>query len=92
MIYRFPLRNVKDMLLNQIGNNFFRSIDDEMLITKHFSKVLERLEENVSKNDNKYYYRLEEEGKREAYFDPLHTCQWLLFLYLTANTIYRYED
>ena len=23
MIYRFPLRDVKDMLLNQIGTNFF---------------------------------------------------------------------
>ena len=34
MIYRFPLRDVKDMLLNQIGTNFFKSIDDERLITK----------------------------------------------------------
>lgn len=91
MIYRFPIRNVKDMLLNQIGNNFFKSIDDEMLITKHFPKVLERLEKNISANDNKYYWKLNDKGEREAYFDPLHTCQWLLFLYLTANTIYKYE-
>lgn len=91
MIYRFPVRNVKDMLLNQIGNNFFKSIDDEMLITKHFPTVLERLEKNISANDNKYYWKLNDQGEREAYFDPLHTCQWLLFLYLTANTIYKYE-
>lgn len=91
MIYRFPLRNVKDMLLNQIGNNFFKSIDDEMLVTKHFPKILERLEKNISMNNNKYYYKINSEGEREAYFDPLHTCQWLLFLYLTANTIYKYE-
>lgn len=92
MIYRFPLRNVRDMLLNQIGNNFFKSIDDEMLVTKHLPKVLERLENNISRNNNKYYYKLNDKGEREAYFDPLHTCQWLLFLYLTASTIYRYED
>ena len=92
MIYRFPLRNVKDMLLNQISNNFFKSIDDEMLVTKHMPKVLERFEECISKIDNKYYYRVNEIGEREAFFDPLHTCQWLLFLYLTANTIYKYED
>lgn len=91
MIYRFPLRSVKDMLLNQIGNNFFKSIDDEMLLTKHFPRVLERLEQNISANDNKYYWKLNDKGEKEAYFDPLHTCQWLLFLYLTANTIYKYE-
>lgn len=92
MIYRFPLRNVKDMLLNQIGNNFFKSIDDEMLITKHMPLVLDRLEKNIEKNDNKYYSVVNEKGEVEAYFDPLHTCQWLLFLYLTANTIYKNED
>lgn len=92
MIYRFPLRNVKDMLLNQIGNNFFKSIDDEKLITKHMPMVLERFENNIMYNDNKYYYRINENGEKEAFFDPLHTCQWLLFLYLTANTIYKYEE
>lgn len=92
MIYRFPLRNVKDMLLNQIGNNFFKSIDDEKLITKHMPLVLERFEKNISNNSNKYYSIKNQDGDMEAYFDPLHTCQWLLFLYLTANTIYRYED
>lgn len=91
MIYRFPLRNIKDMLLNQIGNNFFKSIDDEKLITKHMPTVLERLEKNISNNTNKYYWKNNEQGEKEAYFDPLHTCQWLLFLYLTANTIYRDE-
>lgn len=91
MLYRFPLRNVKDMLLNQISNNFFKSIDDEMLITKHMPKILERFEKNISNNDNKYYYKINEKGEREAFFDPLHTCQWLLFLYLASNTIYKYE-
>lgn len=86
MIYRFPLRDVKDMLLNQIGNNFFKSIDDERLITKHMERTLERLERNISANENKYYWRLNAAGEREAYFDPLHTCHWMLFLYLTANT------
>lgn len=62
MIYRFPLRDVKDMLLNQIGNNFFKSIDDERLITKHMERTLERLERNISANDNKYYWRLNAAG------------------------------
>lgn len=91
MIYRFPLHTIKDMLLNQISNNFFKSIEDERLITKHMHKVLERFENNIKYNNNKYYYNFNEKGEKEAYFDPLHTCQWLLFLYLTANTIYKYE-
>ncbi|SDP58937.1 hypothetical protein [Selenomonas ruminantium] len=91
MIYRFPLRNVKDMLLNQIRNNFFQSIDDEMLITKHLPMVLERLEKNISHNSNKYYYTINDKGEREPYFNQLHSCHWLLFLYLTANTIYKQE-
>ena len=91
MIYRFPLRNVKDMLLNQISNNFFQSIDDEMLISKHMPMVLERLEKNISHNCNKYYSIVNPKGEREPYFNQLHSCHWLLFLYLTANTIYKYE-
>jgi len=92
MIYRFPLRNVKDMLLNQISNNYFKSIDDEMLVSKHMPRILERFENNIENNSNKYYSRINEQGEKEAYFDPLHTCQWLLFLYLAANTIYNDED
>ena len=92
MIYRFPLHIIKDMLLNQVSNNFFKSIEDERLITKYMERALERFEKNIEHNDNKYYYVINEKGEREAYFNPLHTCQWTLFLYLMANTIYKYED
>ena len=91
MIFRFPINNVKDMLLNQISNNYFKSIDDERLISKHMQKTLERFEKNIENNTNKYYSKINENGENEAYFDPLHTCQWTLFLYLMANTIYKYE-
>ncbi len=92
MIYRFPIRDIKDMLLNQINNNYFKSIEDERLISKHLQKTLERFEANIKNNPNKYYSKVNEKGEKEAYFDPLHTCQWTLFLYLMANTIYKYED
>lgn len=92
MIYRFPIRDIKDMLLNQINNNYFKSIEDERLISKHLQKTLERFEANIKNNPNKYYSKVNDNGEKEAYFDPLHTCQWTLFLYLMANTIYKYED
>jgi len=91
MIYRLPLRNVKDMLLNQISNNFFKSIDDEKLVTKYLPQVLARFEKCISHNPNRYYYIEDEYGNKSAYFDPLHSSQWFLFLYLTANTIYKEE-
>lgn len=91
MIYRIPLKSVKDMLLNQINSNYFKAIDDEMIISKHLPTVLKRFEDCITENNNKYYFKILEDGKKEAFFNPLHTCQWLLFLYLTANTIYRDE-
>ena len=92
MIYRFPIKTVRDMLLNQISSNYFKSIEDELLISKHLPKALERFEACIRENNNKYYYRINNNGAREPYFDPLHTCQWALFLYLIANTIYKNED
>lgn len=92
MIYRFPIKTVRDMLLNQISSNYFKTIEDESLITKHLPKAMERFENCIKDCSNKYYSKENEEGVREPYFDPLHTCQWTLFLYFMANTIYKYED
>lgn len=92
MIYRFSIKTVRDMLLNQISSNYFKSIEDESLISKHLPKALERFENCIKDCDNKYYSKENEEGIREPYFDPLHTCQWTLFLYFMANTIFRFEN
>ena len=92
MIYRFPIKTVRDMLLNQISSNYFKSIEDEALISKHFPKAMERFENCIRDCNNKYYSKENDEGIREPYFDPLHTCQWTLFLYFMANTIYKYEN
>ena len=92
MIYRFSIKTVRDMLLNQISCNYFKSIEDESLITKHLPKAIERFEKCIKDCSNKYYYKVNEEGVREPYFDPLHSCQWTLFLYFMANTIFKYEN
>ena len=92
MIYRLSIKTVKDMLLNQISNNYFKSIEDEVLITKHLPMAVDRFEKCIEGNNNKYYSKVNANGEKEPYFDPLHTCQWALFLYLMANTIYKYEN
>lgn len=92
MIYRFPIKTVRDMLLNQISNNYFKSIEDETLITKYLPKAIERFENCIENSDNKYYSKINQNGEKEPYFDPLHSCQWALFLYFMANTIYANEN
>lgn len=91
MIYRFDVDQIKDILLNQIKNNYFLTTEDEKLLEKYMPNVLIRLENNFSNNVNKYYSRVNESGDNEVYFDPLHTCQWLIFLYYFANTVNKLE-
>lgn len=92
MIYRFDVDKIKYILLNQIKNTFFLTTYDEEYIERYMPEVLSRLERNFSSNKNKYYSKTDELGNREAYFDPLHTCQWLIFLYYFANTINKSEN
>lgn len=79
------------MLLRQIHNNYFKSQSDEELISKYFDEVLERVEKNFSKRNNKYYSTTNSDGVKETFFDPLHTCQWFIFIYYMSNTIYKNE-
>lgn len=88
---RFDIDKIKQILLNQIKNNFFLTIEDEEYIEKYMSKVMTRLEKNFSYNDNKYYSCIDELGNKTTYFDPLHTCHWLIFLYYFANTVFKMD-
>ncbi len=65
--------------------------EDQGFVEKYMPKALCRLEKNFSANENKYYNRINELGDKVAFFDPLHTCQWLIFLYYLANTINKSE-
>ncbi len=91
MLYRFSLDKIKQMLINQIKNIFFVEDFEEKLISKYLIFVLDRVEKNFLQNPNKYYSSLDEDGEKQVYFDPLHTCQWLIFLYYFANTIFMSE-
>ena len=52
-------------------------------------QILKRVETNFSHCTNKYYHRTNADGVTEPYFDALHTCQYFIFLYYVANTIYK---
>jgi len=92
MVFRMSQEKIIDMLLNQIRNHYFESDKDRELIEKYFPVVMERVERNFSKQTNKYYSRCTvpgDESTRETFFNPLHSCQWLMFLYYAANTIFK---
>ncbi|MCR4740283.1 MAG: transferase [Lachnospiraceae bacterium] len=58
--------------------------DKELLsLDRAFPAAIERLEKCFSKLTNKYYL---DEG--ETVFNPLHVCQWTMFLYMISNQLY----
>ena len=92
MIYRMPEERIKAMLLHQIDNFYFKTSSDEIILDKYFDEIMSRVSKNFAKQTNKYYSRCAvpgDETTRDTYFDPLHTCQWFIFLYYAANTIFK---
>ena len=92
MIYRFGKEKVRQLLLSQIRNLWFESPSDAPLLDKYLPEILQRVAYNFSQNDNKYYSRCEnpdDPTTMQPYFDPLHMVQWFIFLYYSANTIFR---
>lgn len=91
MICRYCDNKIKQILFKQIHSNFFLEEEDIEIVEKYMPMVLERLERNFEKNTNKYYSCIDKNGEKHTYFDPLHTCQWLVFLYYFANTVFKEE-
>lgn len=88
---RFNIEKIKQMLFRQINSVYILESSDDSLISKYIDVVLDRVENNFKNNTNKYYSCIDSEGNKQTYFDPLHTCQWLIFLYYFANTVFKAE-
>lgn len=91
MLYRFGKKYALRLLIHQLKNNFFIQQRELILLLKYYNRVLEKIEKCFSASTNKYYHSVTKNGK-ETYFDPLHSCQWFIFLYFFANTIYKNEQ
>lgn len=91
MLFRFGKEKPLEYLNLQLRAFFPLNKQIDELIKKHYNLTLERTKLCFSSNSNKYYYKYLD-NSRHTYFDPLHTCQWFIFLYLFANSIYKYEE
>lgn len=73
------------LLLHQLGF-FLADKEDNKMIKDHLEIVLKRIKfcfEGL-KSMNKYYIK-----EDQAYFNPLHSGQYCIFLYYFGNSIYR---
>ena len=69
------------LLNKQLENFTIYDADDYDYIAQATDEIWQRLEKTISFVKNKYYNVKE--------FNPYHQCQYLIFLYLCANTIFK---
>lgn len=86
MILAIEKTNLFSLLVTQLSN-FLVDEDEKKELKKNFDKALFRLDKCFKNSSNKYYSRVID-GKKEVYFNPYHSVQYMIFLYILANTIY----
>lgn len=80
---------VYTVLFHQLQSLFWLNSDEKELIDYYVNICgggLERLEKCFSAIKNKYYQKQE-----VCFFSPLHTCQYTIFLFFLANTLFHIE-
>ncbi len=87
MILEIDRTAILDLVCRQVDNNFTLTADEKKVIEASFNDAMAKCEENFLQQANKYFTR-EVDGKREAYFNPFHSIQWMIFLYNLSHTIY----
>lgn len=88
MIFEIDKPSILNLVCRQVDNNFTLSADERKEIEASFEDAISDCEENFLHTNNKYYSRVID-GNKEAYFNPFHSVQWLIFLYYLGNRIYR---
>lgn len=88
MILEIDKVAIMDLVCRQVDNSFTLCEKERKQIEGSLDDVLSSCEENFVHTSNKYYSR-EVNGVREAYFNPYHSVQWMIFLYYMGNRIYR---
>lgn len=76
---------ILDNLCRQIDSFFSCSEEERSVLEAHLDKALERVKKCFQGVDNKYFKA--ESG--EVKFNPFHSVQYMTFLYVLANELYR---
>lgn len=88
MIFEINKASILSLVCRQVDNNFTISETEIKEIEASFEETILACEENFLHINNKYYSR-EFGGNKEAYFNPFHSVQWMIFLYYLAHSIFK---
>ena len=88
MILEIDKTAILNLVCRQVDNSFTLSEEEKKQIEASLDDALASCGENFVHTSNKYYSR-EVNGVREAYFNPFHSVQWMIFLYYLGNRIFR---
>lgn len=80
-----PTKDIKALLQKQISSLFILENDDVERTEEAWESALARAEKCFAHVQNKYYHNEAD----VVSFDPYHSCQWTVFLYLLANEIFH---
>ena len=87
MRFEIERDSLLELVCHQVNNIFKLLPEEKDAIDNCFDLAIDACEFNFVNAANKYYTRLVE-GKSEAYFNPYHSVQWMIFLYNLSHTIY----
>ena len=87
MRFEIERDSLLELVCHQVNNIFKLLPEEKDAIDNCFDLAIDACEFNFVHAVNKYYTRLVE-GKSEAYFNPYHSVQWMIFLYNLSHTIY----
>lgn len=87
MILAIEYNAILDLVCHQVNNMFTLLPEERVEIEKSFDETLKAVDDNFNYSANKYFSRIIE-GKKEAFFNPYHSVQWMIFLYHLSHIIY----
>lgn len=88
MILEIDKTAILNLVYQQVNTNFTISELEKRNIEESFEDALADCEQNFIRHANKYFTR-EIGGNKDAFFNPFHSVQWMIFLYYLSNRIYR---
>lgn len=91
MITSIPKEQIFTLLVRQLDNNFSLSQSEKEILSNCFSEVFSKVAYCFEHTRNKYYSRIEE-GVKYPYFNPFHSCQYAIFLYIYARTVFMQSN
>ena len=89
MITEISINQILKQLTRQLDMFFILSEREREVVKENIEIVIDRCEKCFAGNSNKYYWKMNDTGITESYFNPYHSAQYTIFLYYFSNTIFK---